>query len=219
MQSEDPTDPVESVTVRLGQLEITLSVRRLGPTSGSSSFAPTPLPLEFSAQQAPASTAASSAGASWDRIEGTWHSEALVQSALAARSAAAFAQLPLPHLHYLHCRLRGSNRDWSAAARLGRAFRAGVIARLHLDGEYLGTECSSPSIPYRNSYYIVLRGPDNSPGFWTCSYSIYASRVLVEERGRGLVFETSSVSHAFASHAESTAFLDGAQSPWPPQAQ
>ena len=95
MQSEDPSvcpsDPVESVTVRLGQLEITRSVRRLSPASGSSSFAPTPLPLGFSAQQAPASTAASSAGASWDRIEATWHSEALVQSALAARSAASFA--------------------------------------------------------------------------------------------------------------------------------
>lgn len=51
MQSEDPSvcpsDPVESVTVRLGQLEITLSVRRLSPASGSSSFAPTPLPLGF----------------------------------------------------------------------------------------------------------------------------------------------------------------------------
>ena len=217
MQPEGSSDPVETVTVRLSQLEITISVRPLSSTTGSPLVPSTPLPLDFSARPAPAS--ASSEAASWDRIEGNWHPGTLIQTALAARTAAAFSSLHLPHLNYLHCRLRGSDRTWTASARIGRAFRAGVIARLHLDGEILGTDCASPSVPYRNSYYIVLRGPDNSPGFWTCSYSIYASRVFVEERGRGLVFETTSVSHAFASHAECTAYLDGAQSTWPQQAQ
>ncbi len=217
MHQESSTDPVETVTVRLSQLEITISVRPLTGATGSLSVASSPLPLDVSARAAPASV--SSEAASWDRIDGDWHSETLIQTALAARSAAALSSLPLRHLNYLHCRLRGSDRTWTAAARLGRAFRAGVIARLHLDGEILGTDCASPSVPYRNSYYLVLRGPDNSPGFWTCSYSIYSSRVLVEERGRGLVFEASSVSHAFASHAECTAYLDGAQATWPQQAQ
>ena len=45
------------------------------------------------------------------------------------------------------------------AARLGRAFRAGVIARLHLDGEYLGTECSSRSITYTGTVTTLACRP------------------------------------------------------------
>ena len=91
--------------------------------------------------------------------------ERLRTLALQAEGPTALSQLPLNHLSYLLGKLRGSDKLWTPAARIGRAFKAGSVARIRLEGGVSGI--SSEGIPFRNSYYVVLQGPDKSPGFWT----------------------------------------------------
>ena len=99
--------------------------------------------------------------------------------------------------------------DSSGLAWLGRALRAGVIARRRLEG--LGGFPPSPSVPFSNTIYLVLRG---APGFGPCfttSAARYFSVVGVPSGG----FHWDSVSHAFATRADAEAFLIGAETTWP----
>ena len=73
---------------------------------------------------------------------------------------------------------------------------------------------SSPSLPRRNSIYIVLRGPENSPGFWTGSYQTDLAGVGVA----GGSLHHDSISHGFPARVEAACYLCGAQQRWPPQA-
>lgn len=188
---------VESITIQLAGLELTVSARRLdsgevAQAAVQEGTAPTPEvlvdPYNISAE--------------------------LEDSVIAVREAAALATLALPFLTFLEARLRGSHEVWTPRARLARAFRAGVIARRHLNGEYqTGT---SPGIPFRNSLYITLREAGNdTTGFWTTSYSAYARRVGRLNPTNG-TFHPDSVSHAFPSSAEGEAYLLGARRRWPP---
>lgn len=188
---------VESITVQLAGLELTISARRIEPgetpqPTGETGVAPTPEvtsdPYSISAE--------------------------LEDSVIAAREPAALAALVLPFLTFLENRLRGAHAVWTPRARLARAFRAGVIARRHLEGEFqTGT---SPAIPFRNSLYIALREAGNdTTGFWTTSYSAYTRRVGRLNPTNG-AFHPDSISHAFPSSAEGEAYLVGARRRWPP---
>ena len=132
--------------------------------------------------------------------------------ALEATSALAFAALPVPQVDLLERQLRGSHSTWTSRARLGRAFRAGVAARERL----LGRECAiaSPTIPFQNSIYIVLRCNSYPQGFWTSSNRAYIE-VVGDRRG----LQPGSIRHALPSRAEATAFLAGAARPWPEEVQ
>ena len=140
----------------------------------------------------------------------------LDQAALASDRPRDLAALDLRFLGALTNQLTGSDQVWTADARLGRAFRAECLARLRLDGEYRAED--SPGIPFRNSYYICLRGRENAQGFWTNSYRVYADRVLVNRAGSS-AFESTSISQAFPSRAECSAYLAGAGVTWPPEIQ
>ena len=72
----------------------------------------------------------------------------LEQAAIAAVTPAALAGLNLGFLDQYRHRLRGSDSTWTGAARIGRAFRAGVVARLRLLGEY--RDETTPGVPFRN---------------------------------------------------------------------
>lgn len=109
-------------------------------------------------------------------------------------------------------RLRGTDRIWTARARLARAFRAGLLAQRWLQGEPRGE--ISAAIPFGNLYYIVLRGKDSGPAFWTRNYSVYHQAVFQHIRGQE-AFSPESVSHAFPSQAECTAYLSGSGASWP----
>ena len=190
---------VESVTVQLAGLELTISARRLTSADPSQpaeepSVGPTP---EVTSDPYNISTE-------------------LEEEIIAARDAAALAAVLLPFLTFLEARLTGRHPVWTARARLARAFRAGVIARRHLNGEF--QEGTSLGIPYRNSVYIALREPGNNiAGFWTSSYSTYVRRAGRNNPGNGN-FHPDSISHAFPSAAEGEAYLLGARRRWPPVA-
>ncbi len=198
MHSAQGSD-IESVTVQLAGLEITVSARRLEPVDTSQP------------------TADTSVGPTPEVTSDPYNiSTQLEEEIIAAREPAALAAIPLPFLTYLEPRLTGRDSNWTARARLARAFRAGVIARRHLNGEF--QEGTSPGIPYRNSVYIALREPGNNvAGFWTTSYSTYVRRAGRNHSGNG-TFHPDCISHAFPSSTEGEAYLVGARRRWPPVA-
>ncbi|CAL1141466.1 unnamed protein product, partial [Cladocopium goreaui] len=105
--------------------------------------------------------------------------------------------------------------EWSPLARLGRGLRAGVAARIRLSGESTAV-CESPRLAVQNRTYVVLRAAPPHASGWTTSYNIYVSKV----RGSaGERFHRDSVSHAFASRAEASAYVLGAGCSWPPEYQ
>lgn len=198
MGTPDPTDEaVESITVQLGELELSISVRRRGEAAGAGS----------------ASVAGNSAFDSPSSVGAPAFSPGLVRQVIAAETAADYQQISLPHLSHLLGRFRSSDQVWTPAARLARAFKAGLLAHRRLQGEIVkGAVCG---IPNRNTVYIVLRSRDGGAGFWTRDYAIYHRGVFVNIRGQE-VFDRESISHAFASQAEASAFISGAQVGWPP---
>ena len=207
MQSED-TD-LESVTLRIANLEIAVSVRVVEPGVYSQQS----LGLQISPQRRATPSVAASVAASSPvgRPTGLFEfDEALEELAIQAETPQLCAALPLGFLAHLVGRLRGQpSSGWSPQARIGRAFRAGVIAARRLRGELRPER--SPSLPnLRNSFYICLRGGLVDTPFWTSSYSTYVART----RERASTTDES-VSHAFPSQAESSAFLVGARSEWP----
>ena len=131
----------------------------------------------------------------------------------AAYTADQLSSLRIPELDSLARRLTGTGSGWTGFARVARAYRAGLGARLHLSG---GVQVNSPPITgLRNTYFIVLRSPACEEGFWTRSSRTYAAAVA--ERGpQRRSFDPLCTGHSFASQAEAEAYLLGAERQWPP---
>lgn len=211
MHSED-TD-LESITLRVANLEISVSVRVVEPGI----YARDSLNLEVRPEVRSQATPSSAAGAATHREpspEGFAFPESLEELCIAATTAAQCAALPLDFLSAHTARLRGSARaEWSARARIGRAFRAGILAARRLGGEI--REEISPGLPhFRNTFYVCLRSARGGAGFWTNNYGTYIARTR-DEVGAG--FDSLSVSHGFPSRAETAAYLAGARQGWPPE--
>lgn len=202
------SEEIESITVTLAGLEITISARAVQSSSGGDTAR---VVVESS------SAAGSTPGVQSDSL--VFHDpyslpEDLKDQALRAVTTSALESLPLPFLTYLLPQLRAASTGWSPKARLARAFRAGVIARKRIEGQYLDEV--SLGLPLRNQIYICLRGRFREPPFWTSSYGIYLDKVGSDLRDQ--TFQCDSVSHAFPSRAEVQAYLVGAQTQWPPEA-
>ena len=183
---------IETVTVQLAGLLLTISV--------------SPLPSGDNHPESQAGTAAPR-GVSSSDIELTPELRALV---LETTSPLDLAALPVPLLDLKAPLLRSQHSVWTGKARLGRAFRAGVIAKIRLDGA--SSDLTSPSIPQRNAFYICLRCSRYPRGFWTSSYQVYIE--LIGTRGSSGL-ESGSISHAFPSKVEAEVFAAGASQPWP----
>lgn len=210
MGSED-TD-LESIVLRVANLEISVSVRVVEPGI----YARDSLNLEVASpprsQPAP-SSAAGSAARREATPEGFAFPESLEELCIRATTAAECAALPLDFLASFTTRLRASGRsEWTPWARIGRAFRAGILAARRFDGEY--RDEVSPGLPhYRNTFYICLRGARGGAPFWTNNYASYVARTRDSVGGRD--FDDSAISHAFPTRAEVSAYLAGARQGWP----
>ena len=108
--------------------------------------------------------------------------------------------------------LQALNPSWPIEARLVRALRAGVSARIVLDGQF-DKQARSPGLPWDNQIYVVLRCRTQLGGFVTQFLTVYCA-VLVGDTG-GL--EPGSVSHGFPTVSEAEVFLRGARRQWPPE--
>ena len=135
-------------------------------------------------------------------------SPALEALALAASCPLALAALEIPGLQIFESQLRSTHYEWTARARVNRAFRSGLVAKKWLSGQ--PSSLVSPKTPYKNTIYIVLRYPGSDQGFWTTSDRTYLDHV-----GDRAGLQPDSVSHGFASRAEVSAYLAGASRPWP----
>ena len=202
------SEEIETITVTLAGLEITISARPVRPSSSSGSARVVVEPA-----RAAGSTPSEPTGSL------VFHDpfslpEELKDQAVRAVTASALEALTLPFLVYLLPQLRTTTSGWSPKARLARAFRAGVIARKRIEGHYLDEV--SLGLPLRNQIYVCLRGRFCEPPFWTSSYGIYLDKVGSNIPDQ--TFHCDSVSHAFPSRAEVQAYLTGAQTQWPPEA-
>ena len=113
MQGGERADPVEEVTVQLGNLEITVKVRQLANTSGASSSSGFELVARESSAASvvlPIAEPDSSTG------ELALALPSLDQRVLDASTTAALAALPLDFLGYLRKRLRAAGRGASSKA-------------------------------------------------------------------------------------------------------
>ena len=137
----------------------------------------------------------------------SWEWEAAL---LAARTPADFEQLDLSPIRALVSRLRACAGGWTPTARLGRALRAGLIARSKIE-DRPGIYDLGPDIPLENRFYIIARGHSGRPAGWTDHYSTF----LEEVRGLHSRFHRDVVCHSFASRTEAEAYCIGAGIPWP----
>lgn len=190
---------LETVIVRIANLELTITARALPEHRASVSVAP----------------AASSRGSAATFFDPFSISEQLEDQAISAATTRELSALPLHFLSGHTSRLRGSDQHWTPTARAGRAFRAGVVARRQLDG--IVQEGQSLGTPFRNSIYVVLRDRDSSSAFWTPNYPVYA-RAVLETNNRNN-FARGTISHAFASRAEAEIYCVGARVQWPQERQ
>ena len=201
---------LETVTVQLAGLEITLQARRLVPevsTASGSEIAVVATPeVSVTGSGRALATTAPTSDPELD----------LILAATSARDCARLVQ-DHPALDPWVSKLHASDPVWSPAARIGRAYRAGVLARLRLAGQIPALD--SLGVPFRNTYYIVLRGAPGVNACWTNNYSLYLTKVGGRGSARKPEFDPDSISQALPSHAEASAFLAGARQPWPPQAE
>ena len=209
---------VEELTLRVGELEI--SVKRRAP-AGSGSLEPDSVSGSLAGLRAAAASAAASGDrldrspsspCSWSVVGGgaaPWSRE-WKRALLAAFSATEILAVDLQPIEHLQRHLSSQSSDWTPLARLGRALRAGLVARNKLDGE--GTFERSPDLGLANKVYIVLRG---APGEDPCI--CYSARVYYQAvRAPGSTqLHPRSVSHAFPSRVEAEAYALGAQELWP----
>ena len=138
--------------------------------------------------------------------------ESLERAALAATSPEELQALPLGFLQHLQSRLHGSDSTWTPAARIGRAFRAGLAARRRLAGRY--TTERSLTTPFRNTVYVILRSPDYPEGAWSLDYDKFFAAC---GGNRHHDFAPETICHSFATRTEAEAYLEGAGKGWPRQ--
>lgn len=207
------SDSVEELTVRLGDLEI--SVRRRGDHPGELSAESSLTGLRASAVSAESGAEASAiASLSQWSVAGSiepW-SPAWREALLAATTPAAILEVdlqPVEHLD-LERRITGTSGGWTARARVGRALRAGIAARGKLAGA--AVVVPFPQLDLSNCIYVVLCGaPGKEPCF--CHTAKVYFTVVRASGSDGI--HPSSVSHAFPSRAEAEAYAIGAQERWP----
>ena len=194
MGSEPSSDYESEITVRLGRLSITVrepARRSSGSSAARASASPSaPEPV-------------SSAEEGFILVPGPLppvSGRASDEAFLVANTPRSLGSLGLGPAQTLVGQLRGADNVWTPAARVARALRAGISARRKLDGVETHVN-SSPALGLQNRIYICLRCPRHPNGFWTHSSQQYFEAV----RGGGSDFAERSVSHAFASRAETEA--------------
>ena len=111
----------------------------------------------------------------------------------------------------LRARLEGQlepREDWAPAARISRAWQAGLAARRQLQGLEVSP---TPGLPLENRIYVILRAPNPGAPTW-CRTWRRASELV------GTLPQALSVYHGFPSQAEGAAYSMAAGLPGLPQA-
>ena len=136
--------------------------------------------------------------------------EAALQAATTAGELLALDLSPIHHL-LRTCRL-SSVKGWTPEARLGLAYRSGRAVRFELDGE---SERTGPHINTRLpiKVFVVIKSGAFPEGFWTTDFNQFYSGI--GDPHRIGVRHPGTIYRSFASQAEGSAFLLGAECQWP----
>ena len=214
--SSDPDPEVDELCIAVGDLVVKVSKAKAAPSTGygthsAGSSADPSLPRDSGALAAVVGSSATSEAASWSVVElaeassfAPWSRE-WESALLAASSPEEVLAVDLSVIDHLSNRFRTTNAGWSPRARLGRAFRAGLIARQVLDKRYVKpANLDDPTLPCR--FYIILRAASGRLSGWTDDYIQYRDQIITKDGG----FAAGTVSQAFASRAEAEAYLLGA---------
>ena len=224
-------DPLADITVRLGDLTLVVpagqelrvagtpgaftvvvgpastvlpsqTARSALPSQASSSSTPTAALPDRATESASAAAAPAFNSAGWE------------DHLLACTTPAQCGSVDLgPHQAFATRLTPSTTSSWTSSARIARALRAGVGARLSLEGS---PPIASPSIPFQNRFYVALACERYPRGFWCSSYTRYSREVQGSDGAR---FAVGSVSHAFATQTEIEAYLTGARAAWPVRLQ
>jgi hypothetical protein len=205
----DPT--VDELTIALGDLQVTVRRRQ-----GAARRAESPEDEDLELLTDPG-TAEPDRPLGYPRDTGTATAEPdLDTRILLATTAAHFTEFDIAALRPLVRRLRSTNVEWTARARIVRAYRAGLAAKNKLAGQQGPSVPSSPEIPFSVRYYVVLRGQHGAAPFWTSNRLRFLERV---ERSQSEGIAPGVVCQGLPSQAEADAFLLGAEQPWPEQVE
>ena len=200
---------VDELTIALGDLQVTVR-RRQGATDRASS--PCEDEDEFELVTDPRTAEPARPPATGRDTSPATAEPDLAERILQATSAAEFAEFDIPALRPLVRRLRSLHVEWTAQARIVRAYRAGLAARNKLAGRWGLSAPPSPEVPYAVRYYVVLRGRRGAAPFWTYNRLRFFDRVGGPD-GRGIAYGV--VCQGLPSQAEADAFLLGADQAWP----
>ena len=227
----EPSDPLADITVRLGDLTLVVPAGQelrvagtpgaftvvVGPASTTSASPParSALPSQASSSSTPSAALPDLAPESVSVAAApAFNSAGWEAHLLACTTAAQCGSVDLgPHQAAANRLTPSTTSTWTSRARIARALRAGVGARLSLEG---APPIASPSIPFQNRFYVALACERYPRGFWCASYSRYSREVQGSDGAR---FATGSVSHAFATQTELEAYLTGARASWPVRLQ
>lgn len=214
---------VEELTIQLGTLQLNI---RSSSSVGAGSEVPS-----FVLQSSPCSSFSSPFAGPWaagaSRLTATGVQSPVVEAdfaggepspwtrawkdlLIAAQTPEELAALDCTPVDHLLQRLRATAGQWTPAARLVRALRAGVIAAERLIGRR-GFP-SSPPVPLANKFFVVLRGAPGRPRGFTEDASLYFRSVCAGGPGE---VHPDSISHSFPTLAEVQAFCIGAGEGWP----
>ena len=200
MRPED--EDLNELSISLGELHLSIRTRRSATTPAQAGYAgPEP-----EAEEAPAQEPAAAAE----------DENAQQRALLRSTTVEEFLTFDIPVLRPLCRNLRSPDQRWTNRARIVRAYRAGLAARNRLDDAWGEGTPASPGIPFRNRYYIVLRGRGDGAAFWTTEGRLFLDRV---QGPAGRAFADGVVCQSLPSLAEADAFLLGAGEPWPDQLQ
>ena len=207
MRSEDPG--VEELILQFGGLTIT--VRSSGGAGAPSTTASPPRGARPSSSSSDFSVVSESISA---RVPVAGPPAQLKRwtFVLDITAPSALAELDLGR-HWELARGLGADQGWSARARVGRAFRAGVGALVVLEGLHRYQPSSPPLPTLRNRFYVCVRCSRYPDGFITQSATTFFRLVAGPNNQR---FEESSISHAFPSWSEVGAFFAALDTEWPP---
>ena len=207
MHSEDPA--VEELILQFGGLTVTVRSSGSAATASATTSHPREAPppsssSDFAVVSEPVSARVPLAGppAQLER----W---AVV---FEITSPSGLAELDLGR-HWDLARGLGADQRWSARARVGRAFRAGVGALAVVEGLHRYQPSSPPLPTLRNGYYVCVRCTRHPDGFITQSATTFVRLVAGPNRQR---FEEFAISHVFPSWSEVGAFFAALDTEWPP---
>ena len=159
MQPSQPSEPVEEITLRIGNLELQITARVVD-SAGASTTSLSGFEIVRGTVQGASNRPG---GPIPDLVDCPLISQNLESSLLSSSTPEQLGKFTLPWLEPLVSKLNQVDCEYSNRARIVRAYRAGVAAHRRLLG-YVSAHHCSPSISLPSTYFVILRSVPHREG-------------------------------------------------------